>query len=126
MIWRNLLVGFLAAILGSVLIGLLEMGPQLAIILMPGVGFLIGYCLKRATDKPSWIQLPLAALATFAAAMLSHLPAAWDLYRHDFGLAPARSAFQALDTSIGYPLQAMRGSPLYGVMLALSIIAAIA
>jgi len=126
MVWRNLLVGFLAVILGSVLIGLLEMGPPLAIVLMPGVGFLIGYCLKAATDMPSRIQLPLAALAAYSAAMFSHLPAAWDLFRHDFGLAPMRSAFQSLDTCIGYPLQAMRVSPFYGVMLGVSIMAAMA
>lgn len=124
MLLTVLLVGLAACVVGGALTRGLEKLGHVGILFMPAVGYGIGAVLRTSAGHSFAMLGPLAVLSAFVAAMLTHVPSSYSMFRNEFGGPPVRSLLLSLTESWKYPIEAAKGYPLYGLMLLLSIAAA--
>jgi hypothetical protein len=119
-----LAVGLLASVLGGSLIRGLEKIGHFGILALPFVGYGIGSVIRATAGQPHFLFGLVAVGCAFSAAMLTHVPSAYQVFRREFGGPPLRSLLLSLTTSLNYPIEVSRHLPFYGVMLLLSLAAA--
>lgn len=121
MLLAVLTVGFLASLLCGLLIRGLEKTGQFGIVLMPVVGYGIGTVIRATAGQPHFVFGLVAVGCAFLAAMLTHVPSAYQMFRQEFGGPRVRSLLLSLTTSLNYPIDVSRHFPFYGLMLISSL-----
>lgn len=121
---RVLSAGLVACILGGTLIRGLEKLGHFGIVFMPAVGYGIGAVIRTSAGHSYAVLGALAVISAFVAAMLTHVPSSYSMFRKEFGGPPVRSLLLSLTESLNYPFEASKRYPFYGLMLLLSLAAA--
>ena len=119
-----LIAGLVACILGGALIRGLEKFGHFGILFIPMVGYGIGAVVRASAGQSHFILGPVAVVLAFIAAMLTHVPSSYGMFRTEFGGPPVRSLLLSLTESLNYPIEASRRYPFYGLMLLLCLAAA--
>jgi hypothetical protein len=123
-IFRALIIGIAAAALGGVVIRGLEKIGRFGVVLMPAVGLGIGSAIHAGLGSGSVWSVALAGMLAYAAAMSTHIPSAYGMFRQEFGGPVVVSALLSIITSLKYPLSVSSQFGFYCLMLILAIVGA--
>jgi hypothetical protein len=123
-IFGVIIISIAGPVIGGLAIRRMEQSGKYGVVFMPLVGLAIGVAIHAACGSSGWSGFA-AAIIAYLAAMATHVPSAYEMFRQDFGGSPARSLFLSVATSMKYPLIVSGQFAFYFLMLALSIAGAV-
>jgi hypothetical protein len=124
MIFRTLVIGIAVTAMGGVVIRGMEKLGRFGVIFMPAVELGIGSAVHAALGRSSVWSIALAGVLTYTAAMSTHIPSAYGMFRREFGGTVVRSLVLSVMASLRYPLSVSSQFGFYCLMLILSIVGA--
>jgi hypothetical protein len=123
-IFGVIIISITGPVIGGIAIRCMEKSGKYGVIFMPLIGLGIGIAIHAACGSSRWSGFA-AAIIAYLAAMATHVPSAYEMFRQEFGGSVARSLILSVAPSMKYPLMVSGQFGFYFLMLVLSIIGAV-
>jgi len=83
-IFGVIIISITGPVIGGIAIRRMEKSGKYGVVFMPLIGLGIGIAIHAACGSSGWSGLA-AAIIAYLAAMATHVPSAYEMFRQDFG-----------------------------------------